>query len=115
MAEEASGARSGDAGHSTGQDGTKQAAAPEGSVEFLILVRGGLWRLSRDGSEIGAYSHADRAAHDAVVLARELQETGQPAVVRLQAEGRTLVLDTGPQGRSEPREAETTRSSVDGR
>lgn len=112
MPEEASDGRGGDVRGNLRQK--KTSAMPEGAVEFLIHVHAGLWRLSRDGREIGTYSHAERAVHEAAVLARELQETGQPASVRLQAEGRTLVIDTGPQGRSAPPGAEEARSSMDG-
>jgi hypothetical protein len=69
-------------------------AAP---TAFDIAVQNGLWVLTRDGNEVHSYGHADRAVHEAVQLARTLEETGQPARVRVTtADGKVIEIDLDP-------------------
>lgn len=66
-------------------------------VSFDIVLRGSVWMLTRDGHDVRPYSHADRAAHDAVLLARQLEESGQPARVQVHAaEGKVIEVSHGP-------------------
>lgn len=74
-------------------------------VCFDIAVREHLWVLTRDGQDVHSYSHLDRATHEAVALARELEESGQPARVRVHAKDDKVievtldpVPDTPPDG-----------------
>ena len=64
-------------------------------VEFSIVLENHLWSVRRDGAELHKYSHAERAVHEAVELARELEHTGQPAQVRLHAaDGKLIEIST---------------------
>ena len=66
-------------------------------VNFDIVLRGHVWMLTRDGADVRPYSHADRAAHDAVLLARQLEESGQPARIQLHAaEGKVIEVSHEP-------------------
>jgi hypothetical protein len=83
---------------------------PGAATMFDIILRNGVWVLSRDDQHLHDYGHADRAVHEAASLARELRRTGQPAVVRLQTgDGRLIeVTDDDPP----PAMAEDERSAV---
>ena len=67
-------------------------------VALEIKAHAGVWVLTRDGAHVADFGHADRAVHDAVRLARELEETGQPAAVRLHAaDGKVITVEAGPE------------------
>ncbi len=66
-------------------------------IRFDIRRHGALWTLGRDGEPDGEYSHLDRATHDAVVRARELQESGTPAQVFVHAEDKSIQIDVDPE------------------
>ena len=66
-------------------------------IRFDIKRHGSLWTLSRDDAPAGEYSHLDRATHDAVSRARELQDTGSPAQVFVHAEDKTIQIDIDPE------------------
>ena len=55
------------------------------ATQFNIVLRDGAWVLTRDGRDVRRYVHADHAVHYAADLARELNRSGQPAAVHLQA------------------------------
>ena len=66
-------------------------------VRLEIAAAAGVWTLKRDGAHVADFGHADRAVHEAVRLARELEATGEPASVRLQAaEGKVIEVEVGP-------------------
>ncbi len=66
-------------------------------VILSIRASNGVWVLDRAGAHVADYGHADRAVHEAVRLARELDETGQPARVELHAaDGKVITVDTDP-------------------
>ena len=66
-------------------------------VRLEIRAAAGVWTLTRDGARVADFSHADRAVHDAVRLARELEETGEPASVHLHAaDGKVIDVDVDP-------------------
>ena len=66
-------------------------------VRLEIKAAAGVWTLTRDGVRVTDFSHADRAVHDAVRLARELEETGEPATVHLHAaDGKVIDVDVDP-------------------
>lgn len=66
-------------------------------VKFEIALEGSLWLLNRDGRRVSSYSHLDRATHDAVLQARELGGSGEPAqVFVIAAEGKVIEVDAGP-------------------
>ena len=67
-------------------------------VQIEIRLREGLWVLSRDGREVHAFGHADEAIHEGSRLARDLIHTGEPAEVRVEADGKMIEVDL-----SEPR------------
>lgn len=56
-------------------------------VALDVLLHGPFWVLTRDGRRLHEFSHAERAVHEAVRLARELEESGQPARVRVETAG----------------------------
>jgi hypothetical protein len=58
---------------------------PGGPTRLQIVLRNGLWLLTRDGVRLHEYAHADRAVHEAAALASELRRSGEPAVVHLEA------------------------------
>jgi len=65
------------------------------AIEFLLRAEGGQWILLRDGAELERYTHADRAIHEASLLAREQEESGQPATVHVQtADGELIEVET---------------------
>ena len=65
------------------------------AVEFLLRAEGGQWVLFRDGAELERYTHAERAIHEAALLAREQEESGQPATVHMQtADGERIEVET---------------------
>jgi hypothetical protein len=67
-------------------------------IAFDIALRGSVWVLTRDGQEVHAFSHVDRATHEAVRLARELEESGQPARVQVHAaEGKVIEVRLDPE------------------
>ena len=67
-------------------------------VTFAISARAGLWTLSRDGKTVTDFSHVDRATHEAVRLARQLEATGQPARVVVETgDGSAIEVDVGPE------------------
>ncbi|WP_174300262.1 hypothetical protein [Caulobacter sp. S45] len=66
-------------------------------IRFDIKRQGSIWKLTRDDKAEGEYSHVDRATHDAVVRARELQDTGTPAQVFVQADDKSIQIDTDPE------------------
>ena len=67
-------------------------------VRLEIKARNGVWVIERDGAHVADYGHADRAVHDAVRLARELEETGEPASVQLHAvDGKVITVDVDPE------------------
>lgn len=77
---------------------------------FEIIPRAGLWAVMRDGREIHTYGHADRAVHEAVRLARELEHTGEPSKVCVQAaDGKMIEVTTDEPA---PRAPEDEHSSV---
>jgi hypothetical protein len=84
------------------------------AVEFRIRTEAGTWVLSRDGAELHRYSHVDRAVHEAVALARELDQTGQPAQVLVEAaDGQVIEVSTAPEpGSAGPPQGED-RSALD--
>lgn len=66
-------------------------------VSFDIILRGAVWMLTRDGHDVRPYSHADRATHDAVLLARQLEESGQPARVQVHpGQGKVIAVSHDP-------------------
>lgn len=66
-------------------------------VRLEIKAGSGVWTLTRDGAHVTDFGHADRAVHEAVRLARELGETGQPASVHLHAaDGKVIEVDVDP-------------------
>ncbi len=66
--------------------------------QFILKAEAGTWTLFRDEHKIGTYSHLDRATHEAVRLARELQETGEPAQVLVHAaDGKVVEIDVDPE------------------
>lgn len=66
-------------------------------VRLEIKAANGVWTLTRQGAHVADYGHADRAVHDAVRLARELEESGEPASVHLHAaDGKVIDVDVGP-------------------
>jgi hypothetical protein len=66
-------------------------------VALDIRVRDHLWVLTRDGADVHSFSHVDRATHEAVALARELEESGQPARVLVHAaEGKVIEITHDP-------------------
>lgn len=79
-------------------------------TRFEITCHGRIWWLARDGRRLGDYSHADRAVHDAVTLARGMEQTGQPAAVLLYTgDGRVIEVTTGPE---RSRNADDERSAI---
>ena len=67
-------------------------------VRLDIRAHAGLWTLERDGARVADYGHADRAVHEAVRLARELEESGEPATVQLHAaDGKVITVDVDPE------------------
>ena len=67
-------------------------------VKLTLTTQGATWVLTRDGSPLGNYSHLDQATHQAVRLARELDETGAPAQVFVQAaNGELIQIDVDPE------------------
>ncbi len=66
-------------------------------IRFDIKRHGVIWTLTRDASPEGDYSHLDRATHDAVGRARELQESGTPAQVFVHAEDKEIQIDIDPE------------------
>ncbi|MBC6982944.1 hypothetical protein [Caulobacter sp. 17J80-11] len=53
-------------------------------IALDVTLHGSFWVLTRDGKRLHEFSHAERAVHEAVRLARELEESGQPARVRVE-------------------------------
>jgi hypothetical protein len=76
---------------------------------FLHIVRRGeLWVLLRDGQPLHDFSHAQRATHEALGIARDLAETGEPAQVMIQAgDGRMIEVSADP----EPPAPDTTEET----
>ena len=67
-------------------------------VKLTLTAHGGIWVLARDGAHLADYSHLDQGTHQAVRLARELEETGEPAQVFVQAaEGKLIQIDVDPE------------------
>ena len=66
-------------------------------IRFDIKRQGTLWMLTRDDKPAGEYSHLDRATHDAVGRARELQDTGTPAQVFVHADDKAIQIDVEPE------------------
>ena len=66
-------------------------------IRFDIRRQGPLWVLTRQDRPEGDYSHLDRATHDAVGRARELQTTGTPAEVFVHAEDKAIRIDIDPE------------------
>jgi hypothetical protein len=72
-------------------------------VTFEIAPEGQAWALLRDGRRLAGFSHVERATHEAVELARELDRSGEPARVLLRpAEGKVIEVDTEPRARDAP-------------
>ena len=67
------------------------------SIRFDIKRQGTIWTLTRDDKSEGDYSHVDRATHDAVARARELQDSGTPAEVFVHADNKAIQIDTDPE------------------
>jgi hypothetical protein len=66
-------------------------------VALDIVLRAPRWVLLRDGADVREYGHADRALHEAVLIARELAESGEPAQVRIQdSHGRMIEVAVDP-------------------
>ena len=83
-------------------------------VCFDIRVRDHLWVLTRDGADVHSYSHADRATHEAVALARELEESGQPARVLVHvAGGKVIEVTHDPAPDTPPDAARNDYSALD--
>lgn len=75
-------------------------------VQLTLKPEAGAWTLARDGQEVSVFSHLERATHEAVRLARELQETGEPSQVFVHAaDGKVIEIDSDP----EVTQAEETR------
>ena len=66
-------------------------------IRFDLTRQGPVWVLTRDDRPEGEYSHLDRATHDAVGRARELQDTGTPAQVFVHADDKTIEVDIDPE------------------
>ncbi len=66
-------------------------------IRFDIRRHDSLWTLTREDTPEGEYSHLDRATHDAVGRARELQDTGTPAQVFVHAEDKAIQIDIYPE------------------
>ena len=66
-------------------------------IRFDIKRQGVVWVLTRDGKPEGEYSHVDRATHDAVGRARELQDTGAPAQVLVHVDDKAIQIDIEPE------------------
>lgn len=81
-------------------------------VCFDIAVREHLWVLTRDGAEVHSYSHLDRATHEAVALARELEESGQPARVRVHAKDDKVIEISHDPAPDKPADADTNDFSA---
>jgi hypothetical protein len=83
-------------------------------VSFDIKVCDHLWRLTRDGEPVHSFSHVDRATHEAVRLARELDESGQPARVRVHAaEGKVIEVTLDPPAEQPPEDLQNDHSALD--
>lgn len=68
------------------------------AVRLEIKAASGVWTLTRDDARVADFSHADRAVHEAVRLARELEASGEPVAVRLHAaDGKVIDVDVDPQ------------------
>jgi len=81
-------------------------------VQIEIRVRNGAWMMTRDGEDVRPYGHADDAVHDAVRLAHDLIHTGQPAQVRLEAEGKVIEVDLAEPARVAGADGGDERSAV---
>ena len=66
-------------------------------IRLDIKRQGPIWVLTRDDRPEGEYSHIDRATHDAVGRARELQDTGVPAEVFVHANDKAIQIDVDPE------------------
>ena len=67
-------------------------------VQFIIKPDGHNWVLRRDDETVATYGHLDRVTHEAVKLARELHETGEPAQVFVHVSaGKVIEVDTDPE------------------
>lgn len=67
-------------------------------VQLVIAPHAGLWRLSEGGEAGRSFSHVEQATHEAVRRARELDATGQPAEVWVEAaEGKRIGVEVTPE------------------
>ena len=67
-------------------------------VQLVIAPHNGLWRLTEAGEVRHDFSHVERATHEAVNRARELDASGEPAQVWVEAsEGNRIAIDVDPQ------------------
>lgn len=83
-------------------------------IKFEISTHAGRWCLHKDTALVHEYSHADRAVHEAVLLARELEQTGQPVQILLQAaDGKTIEITTDLPPRGEDDNPSEERSALD--
>jgi hypothetical protein len=81
-------------------------------VQLEIRLREGVWTLTRDGRDVRVYGHVDEATHDAVRLARDLIQTGEPAEVHVEAEGKLIRLDLGEPERVASRGSDEESSAI---
>jgi hypothetical protein len=66
-------------------------------VRLDIVLRKGLWALSRDGQHLHDYGHAAQAVNEASAMARELRASGEPAVLFLEAaDGKVVEVTEDP-------------------
>lgn len=65
-------------------------------LQFTIKPDGHTWALARDGRFVAHYSHIEQATHDAVAMARALEETGEPASVHVHAKDKVIEIDVAP-------------------
>ena len=66
-------------------------------VQLVIAPHAGLWRLTEAGEPRHDFSHVEQATHEAVNRARELDASGEPAEVWVEAEGKRIAIDVDPQ------------------
>jgi hypothetical protein len=74
-------------------------------TRFDIVLRTGMWVLTRDGEDVHEYGHVERAVHEATRLARELEATGEPSTVRVQTANGAMIevaADPEPPAAEEP-------------
>ena len=67
------------------------------ATQIVIAPHAGLWRVSEGGEAGHSFSHLEQATHEAVRRARELDESGAPVEVWVEAaSGKRVAIDTSP-------------------